>query len=75
MRKIAAALFLSDRIGETYDAVVTGVNAKGTFVRLIAPPAEGRVVQGEAGLDVGDRVRVRLLATEPSRGFIDFGVA
>lgn len=75
MRKIAAALFLSDRIGETYDAVVTGVNAKGTFVRLIAPPAEGRVVEGEAGLDVGDRVRVQLLATEPSRGFIDFGRA
>jgi exoribonuclease-2 len=72
MRKVAAALFLSNRIGATFDAVVTGVTAKGTFVRLLAPPAEGRVVRGEEGLDVGDQTRVRLVATEPTRGFIDF---
>jgi VacB/RNase II family 3'-5' exoribonuclease len=72
MRKVAAALFLSHRIGATFDAVVTGVSSKGTFVRTIDPPAEGRVIQGEAGLDVGDRTRVRLVATEPTRGFIDF---
>jgi exoribonuclease-2 len=72
MRKVAAALFLSPRIGETFDAICTGVNDKGTFVRLIKPPAEGRVVEGEAGIDVGDAVKVRLVATEPSRGFIDF---
>ena len=72
MRKVAAALFLSRHIGKTYDAVVTGVSSKGTFVRLLAPAAEGRVVRGEDGLDVGDRTRVRLVATEPTRGFIDF---
>lgn len=72
MRKAAAAMLLSERTGETFDAIVTGVSDKGTFVRLIAPPAEGRVVRGEHGMDVGDRVRVRLLSTEPERGFIDF---
>jgi VacB/RNase II family 3'-5' exoribonuclease len=72
MRKVGAALFLSTKIGSEYDAIVTGVNSKGTFVRTIHPPAEGRVVQNEEGLDVGDRTRVRLVATEPTRGFIDF---
>ena len=72
MRKVGAALFLSTKIGSEYDAIVTGVNSKGTFVRTIHPPAEGRVVQNEEGVDVGDRVRVRLVATEPTRGFIDF---
>ena len=74
MRKVAAASLLSSRIGEEFDAVVTGAAAKGTFVRLLGLPAEGRVVSGEHGLDVGDHVRVRLTATEPSRGFIDFQV-
>lgn len=72
MRKVGAALFLSRKIGATFDAIVTGVTGKGTFVRLVDPPAEGRVVEGEQGLDVGDRLRVRLVATEPTRGFIDF---
>jgi exoribonuclease-2 len=72
MRKVVAATFLSSRIGEVFDAIVTGVADKGTFVRLIHPAAEGRVVRGERGLDVGDTVRVRLLDTEPERGFIDF---
>ena len=71
-RKQAAALFLADRIGQEFDAIVTGAADKGTFVRLLNPPAEGRVVRGEAGLDVGDHVRVRLTATEPRKGFIDF---
>ena len=71
-RKEAAALFLASRLGETFDGVITGVSSKGVFVRLLHPPAEGRVVRGEKGLDVGDRVRVKLTATEPSRGFIDF---
>lgn len=75
MRKVAAALFLSTRIGETFEAVVTGRGPKGVFVRLLDPPAEGRVVKGEADLDVGDHTRVRLVATEPSRGFIDFVAA
>ena len=72
MRKVAAAAMLSERIGEEFDAIVTGAADKGTFVRLVRPPAEGRVVRGEHGLDVGDRVRVRLLATDASRGFVDF---
>lgn len=72
MRKIAAAIMLSAHLGETFDAIVTGASAKGTFVRLLHPPAEGRVVRNEQGLDVGDAVKVKLLATEPARGFIDF---
>jgi exoribonuclease-2 len=73
MRKVAAALLLSERIGHVFDAIVTGVSPKGTFVRLEAPPtAEGRVVRGEEGLDVGDVIKVRLIAAEPRKGFIDF---
>lgn len=72
MRKIAAATLLSGRIGDTFDAIVTGVASKGTFARLLQPPAEGRIVRGEAGLDVGDRVKVQLIDTEPTSGFIDF---
>ncbi len=72
MRKIAAAVLLTPRIGETFDAIVTGVASKGTFARLFRPPAEGRVVSGEQGLDVGDAIRVKLVDTEPMKGFIDF---
>jgi VacB/RNase II family 3'-5' exoribonuclease len=72
MRKIAAAILLSSRIGESFHAVVTGASNKGTYVRLLHPPAEGRVVRNERGLDVGDHVTVELLATDPGRGFIDF---
>jgi exoribonuclease R len=75
LRKVAAALLLAPRVGETFDAVVTGKSNKGTFARLLSPPAEGRVVRGEQALDVGDRVRVRLLATDPARGYIDFAAA
>jgi ribonuclease R len=71
-RKAAAALLLEHRIGSVFDAIVTGVNEDGTYVRLLSPPAEGRVVRGEAGMDVGERVRVKLLATDAGRGFIDF---
>jgi ribonuclease R len=74
-RKAAAAILLEHRIGSIYDAIVTGVNKDGTYVRLLSPPAEGRVVRGEAGMDVGERVRVRLLATDAARGFIDFAAA
>jgi exoribonuclease II len=72
MRKVAAAAMLSAHVGETFDAVVTGVKEHGTFARLLRPPADGRVVHGERGLDVGDRVRVRLVSTNPERGFLDF---
>jgi VacB/RNase II family 3'-5' exoribonuclease len=72
MRKVGAALFLSNKIGTRFDAIVTGATEKGTFVRVVDPPAEGRIIEGERGLDVGDKIRVRLVATEPTRGFIDF---
>lgn len=73
LRKMAAAVLLGERVGDVFEAIVTGASEKGTYVRLLAPPAEGRVVHGAAaGMDVGDRVRVRLVATDPERGFIDF---
>ena len=72
MRKAAAAVLLQHRIGESFDALVTGASEKGTYVRLITPPAEGRILQGERGLTVGQKVRVRLLKTDPYNGFIDF---
>jgi exoribonuclease-2 len=72
MRKAAAGVLLQDRIGEIFAALVTGASAKGTYVRLINPPAEGRVVRGEKGMWVGQDVRVRLLKTDPYNGFIDF---
>ncbi len=72
MRKVAAAALLAPRIGDEFDAIVTGAADKGTFARLLHPPAEGRVVKGERGLDVGDKIRVRLIDTEPTKGFIDF---
>jgi VacB/RNase II family 3'-5' exoribonuclease len=75
MRKIAAAVLLAPRVGEVFDALVTGVTPDGTYARLLSPPAEGRIVRGESGLDVGDRVRLRLIATDPARGFIDFAAA
>ena len=75
MRKVIAASLLADHVGQSFDAIVTGATAKGTFVRLIAPPAEGRVVRGEQGMDVGDRVRVRLVGTDVERGYIDFAGA
>jgi exoribonuclease-2 len=72
VRKSAAALFLSDRIGERFEAIVTGASPKGTWVRLCAPPVEGKLERGFAGLDVGDRVHVKLVHTDVERGFIDF---
>jgi len=72
MRKAAAAVLLSDRIGSEFTAIVTGVSEKGTFVRLIEPIADGIVRRGQEGLRVGDKVRVQLLSTDPERGFIDF---
>jgi VacB/RNase II family 3'-5' exoribonuclease len=72
VRKSAAALLLERRIGDVFEAIVTGASAKGTWARLFQPPVEGRVVRGDEGLDVGDRVRVKLLSTDVERGFIDF---
>jgi exoribonuclease-2 len=70
--KSAAALLLESRVGERFAAVVTGAAAKGTWVRLLDPPVEGRLVQGAEGIDVGHRVRVQLTRTDVERGFIDF---
>jgi len=72
VRKSAAALLLQRRIGEQFDAMVTGASDKGTWVRIAQPLAEGRLVKGFEGLDVGDAVRVQLLHTDVQRGFIDF---
>ena len=72
VKKSAAAMVVETRIGETFDAVVTGASDKGTFVRLLTPPIEGKMVSGERGLDVGDRARVRLTSVDVDRGFIDF---
>ncbi|MBU1998832.1 MAG: RNB domain-containing ribonuclease [Candidatus Omnitrophica bacterium] len=72
MRKAAAAVLLSGQIGESFDAIVTGASDKGTYARIITPPAEGRVMRGENGLVVGQKVRVRLAGVNPSKGWIDF---
>jgi exoribonuclease-2 len=69
--KSAAAMLLQSRIGEQFDALVTGASAKGTWARLLAMPVEGRVVQGFEGADVGDQIRVRLTSVDVERGFID----
>ena len=72
VRKSAAALLLEKRVGQRFDAVVTGASEKGTWVRIFEPPAEGKLVHGFDGLEVGDRLRVKLVGTDVERGFIDF---
>lgn len=72
MNKRIAAVALQHRIGETFDAVVTGVTPKGVFVRVLGPPAEGLLVRGQQGVDVGDRLQVKLISTDPRRGYLDF---
>jgi exoribonuclease R len=72
MRKVAAACMLNRRIGEVFDGIVTGASPKGTYVRLLQTPAEGRVTRGAPGLNVGDTVRVKLISVEVAKGFIDF---
>jgi len=72
VRKSAAALLLHDRIGQRFDALVTGASDKGTWARVLTPPVEGRVVKGFKHLDVGDRIRVELLEVDVERGYIDF---
>jgi exoribonuclease-2 len=70
--KSAAALLLEEKIGQQFDALVTGAAAKGTWVRLLSFPIEGKLVRGFEGVDVGDRVRVHLDSVDVERGFIDF---
>ena len=70
--KSAAAMVLESRIGERFNAIVTGASGKGTWVRIENPPVEGRLLNGLKGLDVGHRLRVKLVSTDVERGFIDF---
>lgn len=72
MKKAAACLFLSTKINQTFDAIVTGAAPKGTWVRIINPPTEGKLIQGFEHVDVGDQIRVKLVSTDVEKGFIDF---
>jgi exoribonuclease-2 len=72
VHKSAAAMLLASHVGQSFDGVVTGAADKGTWVRIFTPPVEGRLVHGMAGLDVGDKTRVRLARVDVDRGFIDF---
>jgi exoribonuclease R len=70
--KSAAALLLQSRIGEQFDSIVTGASEKGTWVRLLSIPVEGKLVKGFEGMDVGHRLRVQLIDTNVGQGYIDF---
>ncbi len=72
MRKVVAATVMQRHVGESFDAIVTGVTPSGTFARILRPPVDGRIEQGEHGLNVGQKVSVRLLSADPWTGFIDF---
>ena len=72
VRKSAAALMLASRIGDTFDAIVTGVNPDGTWVRVLHPPVDGRLDRPRAALDVGDSLRVRLQSVDVEKAYIDF---
>jgi VacB/RNase II family 3'-5' exoribonuclease len=72
VEKSAAALLLESKIGEHFDSIVTGASEKGTWVRLLKVPVEGKLVQGFEGLDVGDQIGVQLTSVDVQRGFIDF---
>jgi exoribonuclease-2 len=70
--KRVAAVAMSGRVGESFDAIVTGVTPRGTFVRVLHPHVEGLLVRGQHNVDVGDKLRVVLVSTDPDRGYIDF---
>jgi VacB/RNase II family 3'-5' exoribonuclease len=72
MQKRIAAVALTADIGKQFEGVITGANQKGTFIRVFNPPVEGMIVQGAAGLDVGDTTTVTLSRTDPAHAFIDF---
>jgi exoribonuclease-2 len=72
VRKSAAALLLQNRVSDRFEAVVTGVSDQGTWVRVLAPPVEGKLVHGHEKLDIGDRLRVKLIGVNVEKGFIDF---
>ncbi|HLJ25839.1 MAG TPA: RNB domain-containing ribonuclease [Candidatus Angelobacter sp.] len=70
--KVISALAMTRHIGETFDAIVTGVTPKGTFVRVLTPHVEGLLARGQQGVDVGDKLRVKLVSADVRRGYIDF---
>jgi VacB/RNase II family 3'-5' exoribonuclease len=72
VKKCAAAVMLQSRVGQEFDAIVSGINASGMWVRLLHPPVEGKLITEAKQLDLGHRVRVRLESVNPERGFIDF---
>jgi exoribonuclease-2 len=72
VRKAATAMLMESRVGQSFDGIVTSASEKGTYVRVSSPPMEGRVMRGLQGLDVGDRVHVRLDRVDAERGYIDF---
>jgi len=75
LSKRIAATVMSHRIGEEFDAIVTGVTHHGTYVRILKPHVEGMLAQGQQGADVGDKISVKLISTDPQRGYIDFARA
>ncbi len=75
MSKRLAAVAMQQHIGEVFNAIVTGVTDHGTFIRVQQPPIEGLLAQGQQGLDVGDKLRAKLIRTDPQKGFIDFARA
>jgi exoribonuclease-2 len=75
MSKRLSAVAMQHRIGEVFDAIVTGVNEHGTFVRVLQPHIDGLLAQGQQGLDVGDKLRAKLIRTDVQRGYIDFARA
>ena len=72
VEKSAAALMLESSLGETFESIVTGASEKGTWVRLLTIPVEGKLEEGFEGLDVGDQIRVQLILVDVQKGFIDF---
>ena len=72
MSKRVAAVAMSSRIGETFDAIATEATSRGTFVRVLKPAVEGLLAQGQQGADVEDKLRVKLIRTDSQRGYIDF---
>ena len=72
MRKIVAATVMKRHVGESFDAIVTGVTDHGTFARILRPPVDGRIVRDENGLKIGQKIGVKLLSADPKNGFIDF---
>jgi len=75
MSKRLAAVAMQHRVGEVFDAIVTGVTDHGTFVRVLQPHVEGLLAEGSRALDVGDKLKARLLRTDVRKGYIDFARA